>query len=107
MSADPCADTPIACSLDGASWAERVEEWRALVATFVVTVAAESAAVHLVLEPSAAALVTAVDLAQREKQCCPFFSVAIDIGAQQRTLTLRVPPGAEEAMATFVAMLTR
>ncbi len=107
MSADPCADTPIACSLDAGSLADRVEEWRALVATFVVTVDVEPTAVHLVLEPSEAALVTAVDLAQREKQCCPFFDVAIDIGAQQRSLSLRVPLGAEEAMATFVAMLTR
>jgi hypothetical protein len=47
-----------------------------------------------------------VDLAQREKQCCPFFDVALDIGERQRTLSFRVPEGAEEAMATFVAMLT-
>jgi hypothetical protein len=50
--------------------------------------------------------VTAVDLAKREKQCCRFFDVAVDIGEQWRTLSLRVPEGAEEAMATFVAMLT-
>jgi anti-sigma-K factor RskA len=106
MSADSCADTPIACSLDPGSLADRVDEWRALVATSVVAVEAEPTAVHLVLQPSEAALVAAVELAQREKQCCPFFDVAIDIGAQQRTLSLRVPDGAEEAMATFVAILT-
>jgi hypothetical protein len=106
MSTDPCAGTPIACSLDAASLADRVEEWRALVATSVVTLEAEPTAVHLVLAPSDAALVAAVGLAQREKQCCPFFDVVIDVGARQRTLSLRVPDGAEEAMATFVAMLT-
>jgi hypothetical protein len=104
MSTD--ASTPIACSLDSGSLADRVEEWRAMVATSVVRVEAEPAAVHLVLEPSDDALVAAAALAQREKQCCPFFDVAIDIGAQERTLSLRVPEGAEEAMATFVAMLT-
>ena len=83
-----------------------VDEWRALVATSVVAIEAEPTAVHLVLGPSEGALVAAVELAQREKQCCPFFDVGIDIGAHQRTLSLRVPDGAEEVMATFVAILT-
>lgn len=106
MSADPCVETSIACSLDAGSLADRVEEWRALVATSVVAVDAEPTAVHLVLEPSGRALVAAAALAQREKQCCPFFDVTIDIGAEQLALSLRVPAGAEEAMATFVAALT-
>lgn len=106
MSVDPCTDTPIACNLDAASLADRVDEWRSLVAKSVVAVEAEPTAVHLVLEASEPALVAAVELAQREKQCCPFFDVVLDIGAQQRTLSLRVPDGAEDAMATFVAMLT-
>lgn len=106
MSADPRADPPIACSLDSGSLADRVEEWRAFVATSVIAVRAEPTAVELVLAPSEPALVAAVDLAQREKQCCPFYDVVIHIGAQQRTLSLRVPDGAEEAIASFVAMLT-
>ena len=107
MSADGgVADTPTACNLDAGALAGRVEEWRALVANSVVTVEAEPTALRLVLAPSQSALVTAVDLAQREKQCCPFFDVALDIGERQRTLSFRVPEGAEEAMATFVAMLT-
>ena len=106
MTIDRGADTPIACNLEAAALADRVEEWRALMSTSVVTVEAEPTAVHLVLEPTDAALVHAVELAQREKQCCPFFDVAVDIEAQRRTLSLRVPEGAEEAMATFVAMLT-
>jgi anti-sigma-K factor RskA len=106
VSADPCTGTPIACSLDAGSLAERVERWRALVATSVVAIEAEPTAVHLVLGPSEPDLVAAVELAQREKQCCPFFDVTMHIGTDQRTLTLGVPDGAEEAMATFVAMLT-
>ena len=106
MTTDPAAEVPIACSLDAGSLADRVEEWRALVATSVVTVVAEPTVVRLVLEPTEVALVAAAELAQREKQCCPFFDVAINIGAEERTLSLRVPDGAEEVMATFVAMLT-
>ncbi|HEY1652668.1 MAG TPA: hypothetical protein VGG09_12360 [Acidimicrobiales bacterium] len=105
MTADPCADAPIACSLDAGALGERIEEWRALVASSVVSVDAEPTAVHLVLDPSDAALVAAVGLAQREKQCCPFFGVAVDIGAESRTLSLCVPDGAEEVLATFVAAL--
>jgi hypothetical protein len=105
MSADPCAAAPIACSLEAGSLADRVEEWRALVATSVVAVETEPTVVHLVLGPSELALVAAVELAQREKQCCPFFDVVVAIGAHHRTLSLRVPDGAEEALASFVAML--
>jgi anti-sigma-K factor RskA len=105
MSADPCAEVPIACSLDVGALANRIDEWRALVASSIVSVVAEPTAVHLVLDPTDAALVAAVGLAQREKQCCPFFGVAVDIGADRRTLTLSVPGGAEEAMATFVTAL--
>ena len=105
MSADR-ADPPIACSLEAGARADRVEQWRALVATSVVSVEAEPRSVHLLLEQSDTALLAAVELAQREKQCCPFFDVAVDIGAEQRALSLSVPEGAEDAMATFVAMLT-
>ncbi|HWD53789.1 MAG TPA: hypothetical protein VG346_01650 [Acidimicrobiales bacterium] len=105
MSADPRADPPIACSLDTGALADRVGEWRALVASSVVSVVVVPTAVYLVLDPSDASLLAAVALAQREKQCCPFFAVAVDIGADHRTLSLTVPDGAEEAMAAFVAAL--
>jgi hypothetical protein len=105
MTAVPGAEVPIACSLEVGALADRIDEWRALVASSVVSVVAEPTVVHLALAPSDAALVAAVGLAQREKQCCPFFGVAVDIGADHRTLSLRVPDGAEEAMAAFVAAL--
>jgi anti-sigma-K factor RskA len=106
MSSDPGADVPIACSLDAGALTERLEEWRSLVARSVVSVRTEPTAVHLELEQSDEALVAAAAVAQREKQCCPFFGVSIDIGADLRTLSLSVPVGAEAAMATFVALLT-
>jgi len=97
---------PIACNLDAVSLAGRMQEWRALVASSVVEVDTGTTSVRLVLKDSEAALVAAASLGQREKQCCGCFDVAIDIGAERRVLTLRVPDGAEEAMATFVALLT-
>lgn len=106
MSTERGTDAPIACSLEAGALADRVEEWRALVATCVVSVEAGPTAVHLVLQPSDDALVAAVELAQREKQCCPFFDVTVGIEAQERTLSLRVAEGAEEVMARFAALLT-
>ena len=97
---------PIACSLDSGSLAERIDEWRALVASSVVGVESDATSLRLVLRDSDAALVAAASLGQRETQCCGFFAVGIELGPDTRTLTLRVPDGAEEAMTAFVALLT-
>jgi hypothetical protein len=97
---------PIVCRLDAGSLTERIDEWRVFVASSVVEVESDATSVHLVLRDSEAALVAAVSLGQREKQCCEFFEVTIDIGSDRRALTLRVPDGAEEAMVTFVALVT-
>jgi len=96
----------IACSLDAGSMSQRVDEWRAFVATSVSAVVATRTSVRMTLDDSDTALAAAASLGAREKACCPFFDVVIDIGARQRTLSLRAPPGAEEAMASLVAMLT-
>jgi anti-sigma-K factor RskA len=98
-------DEPIACSLHPASLDERAEEWRALVASSVVSVQARDTAVRLELRQSEAALTAAADLAQREKRCCPFFEVSIVLEADRRTLVLAVPDGAEEVLASFVVLL--
>lgn len=105
MNVEPGRDAAIACSLDAGGLAERVEEWRALVTSSVLSVDAEPTVVHLELGPSDDALVAAVGLAQREKECCPFFDVALDIAADRRTLSFRVPDGAEAVLADFVALL--
>jgi hypothetical protein len=99
------SDVPIACSLDAAALGERAEEWRALVASSVSSVETGDTAVRLVLRDTDAALTTAVDLAQREKECCAFFDVTLALEADRRTLVLAVPDGAQEVLAAFVALL--
>jgi anti-sigma-K factor RskA len=99
------ADEPIACSLDAASLSERTGEWRAFMASSVVSVQAGDTAVRLELRESEAALMAAVDLAQREKRCCAFFEVSIVLDADRRTLVLAVPDGAVEMLASFVLLL--
>jgi anti-sigma-K factor RskA len=99
-------EVPIACSLDAASLQERAGAWRDLVASSVTSVEVGEDAVRLVLRPSDAALTTAVALAQHEKECCAFFDVSLALEPDRRTLVLAVPVGAEEALASFVAMLS-
>jgi hypothetical protein len=96
---------PIACSLDAAGLGERADEWRALVASAVTSVDSDGCAVRLELRDSDAALTTAVALAQREKECCPFFDVSLLLEADRRTLLLAVPRGAEEVLADFVDLI--
>jgi hypothetical protein len=101
----PEAPTPIACSLDASAFGSRAEEWRSLVAWSVTSVKIDGRAVRLVLRDSDADLTAAVALAQREKECCPFFDVSVTIEAAVRTLVLAVPEGAEDMLASFVDLL--
>jgi len=97
---------PIACSLDAAALGARAEEWRALVTSSVTSVEADGCVVHLVLRDGDAVLTIAVALAQREKECCPFFDVSLALEADRRTLVLTVPAGAEVALAAFVDLIS-
>jgi len=104
VTSEPGGPEPIACSLDAGSFHERVDEWRALLATSVTAVEAGDTALRLQLRDSDAALTTAVALAQREKECCPFFDVSLVLEADRRTLVLAVPDGAQQVLADFVAL---
>jgi MerR family transcriptional regulator, copper efflux regulator len=96
---------PIACTLDAGALDERVEEWRSLVASSVVAVESDASCVRLLLRDSDAALLAAVSLGAREKACCAFFDVAVEIQPESRVLRLSVPEGAEEALASFAELL--
>lgn len=103
MPADETA--PIACSLGADALGERLDEWRALVATHVASVDARATSVRLVLDDSDAALLAAASLGAREKECCPFFDVAIEFEPTRRSLRLAVPAGAEPVLGEFVSLL--
>jgi hypothetical protein len=96
---------PIACTLDAESVAGRTDEWRRFVASSVTEVESDDTTLRLVLDDSESALVAAASLGAREKACCAFFDVDIELHPDRRTLRLSVPTGAEDALATFVALL--
>jgi hypothetical protein len=100
---DDCS--PIACSLDAGEFSDRIGQWQALVASSVRTLEADATTVRLELDGSDDALLAAVALGRLEKACCPFFDVSIDLAADACTLTLAVPDGAEDVLASFVAVL--
>jgi hypothetical protein len=97
---------PVACTLDAGALGQRLDEWRALVASSVLRVESDEASVRLILRDSDDALLSAVSLGAREKACCAFFDVAVEIQPDTRTLRLSVPDGAEEALAAFAELLT-
>jgi hypothetical protein len=96
---------PIACTLDAESVAVRTDEWRQFVGSSVVAVETDDTTVKLVLQDSDAALVGAASLGAREKACCAFFDVDIEIHPQRRILRLSVPAGAEEALTAFLDLV--
>ena len=97
--------TPIACSLDADARRGRADEWRALVASHVTSVESGPESVRLVLDGSDDALLAAAALGAREKECCAFFDVAVELEPARRILRLSVPAGAETVLREFVSLL--
>jgi len=69
---------PIACTLTAAQVDDRVGEWRELLARGTDERRLEGTVARFRLRPGDDILVTAVDLAQREKACCGFFSFSLE-----------------------------
>jgi hypothetical protein len=93
---------PIACSLTAGSLTERLGEWRALVAASVSSVEADAHSVRFALRDSDEALLAAVSLGAREKECCPFFDVVVELEPDRRVLRLSVPADAEPLLDEFL-----
>jgi hypothetical protein len=96
---------PIACTLDAVSLDVRTDEWKEFVSSSVTAVETDDRTLRMVLRDSDAALVSAASLGAREKGCCAFFDVEIEITADHRALRFSVPVGAEEALGSLVALV--
>lgn len=95
-------DEPIACSLTATATAGRLREWQELLAADVDTVEADGASARLLLRGGDGPLVRAVDLAEREKQCCSFFEFGVTLDGRRRWLTVDAPGAAEVALRTLL-----
>ncbi len=98
-------DQPAACRLDLASAQDQLDEWRRLLADEGVTnerLTSGELLVHL----DRSLLADVVDLAQREKSCCPFFDFSLRIDADALVLRVAVPPEASAVLDRFVGSTT-
>ena len=99
-------EVPVACSLSSGEGRDRVEEWRHLFVTSIE--AAETIGtdrLRLRLAPSAGVLEQVVELARREKTCCPFFDFSIAIQTAGCWLVVEVPTGAEPVLRDLGALV--
>ncbi len=97
---------PIACTLREEAAEDRIEEWRRFLSASVTAVEKTgSQSLRLRLGPSKDVVGAAVDLAQREKACCPFFEFAIELEADSSWLRVRVPPEAASVLSDFAALV--
>jgi hypothetical protein len=93
---------PIACTLTVEHARDRVEEWREFFATHTERVELRTTTQAVApLRDGDAALLAAADLAQREQDCCNFFTFAIALDATSRALVVTVPDDAAEVLADF------
>lgn len=93
---------PIACTLGAEDAASRVEEWRAALAATVTGASRPDpgrAELRLISEPGAIA--TLIDLARREKACCPFFGFAFEVEDDGVTFVVSVPGDAAGILDEF------
>jgi hypothetical protein len=96
---------PLACRLDAAGARDQLDEWRTLLAHAGVT--HERLTPHeLLVHLDRSVLSDAVDLAQREKACCPFFDFSLRIDADALVLRLAVSPEASVVLDRFVGSTT-
>ncbi len=93
---------PIACRLTEVAARSQVDEWRELIATTVAGAERVSPTeVRLRLSAPVDGLDGLVQLAQREKACCPFFDFALLIEADSLTLRIMVPTDAAPILDDF------
>ena len=107
MSDDPgvADEIPIACTLEAGSLPERLAEWQVFGQSSVRRAETQPTSARFLLADGDDVLLAAASLAQRETQCCAFFDFAVELGSEERWLSVRVPVGAEETLRSFLELL--
>ena len=101
----PTEDPPIACHLDVAAARAQLHEWQELLADDAVT-AERGSPSELSVHFDASRLAAVVELAQREKACCPFFDFSLGIDADALVLRVAVPSEAAAVLDRLVDSTT-
>lgn len=93
----------IACTLSTAEKAGRGDEWRRFLDTNVVEVARSRTGVRLRLVDGDDVMMSAIDLARREKACCAFFAFSLELLADQIWLLIEAPADAADLLDELIA----
>ena len=95
---------PIACTLAPNEAEDRGAEWRSFLAQNVEELQLDNTVARVRLRPGDQVLITTVDLAEREKACCGFFSFSIELDRSARWLRVEVPVDAAAILAELVSL---
>ncbi len=82
---------PIACTLSSVNRTTRGDEWRQFLDSSVVEVVRSHTSARLRLIGGEDVILTAVDLARREKACCEFFEFRLELLADVVWLEVDAP----------------
>ena len=94
---------PIECRLDADAANVQLGEWQALLSE-AATPSQRPSPTELLVPLADAQLKEAVDLARREKACCPFFDFALRIESAGIVLSISVPTEAAAALDAFAGI---
>ena len=98
-------EIPVACTLSAGEVVDRTGEWRHFFASSIESAQIEQSHLRLRLKHSTEVLPIAVDLAQREIECCAFFEFSIVLRSDSYWLIMGVPHGAEGMLHDFARLL--
>ncbi len=96
---------PIACTLTADAAIGRLAEWETFLSTGVKWVETETNSVTLILIGGSDVLLTATDLAEREKTCCSFFQFSIELDGIESRLHIEVPSEAKPILSDLLTRL--
>ncbi|MHB1584780.1 MAG: hypothetical protein ACYCU7_05920 [Acidimicrobiales bacterium] len=94
---------PIACSLTQQAAGAQLDEWRALLSDAAVLAERPAPTEVRFRLRDGAPVAALVDLARREKACCPFFDFSLLVEADALTLRVAVPDEGAALLDGFVA----
>jgi hypothetical protein len=100
-------EIPIACSLEASNARAQIGEWKDLLAKVMLRV--DRVTPHrfeVVLRAELPEVRELVQLAQREKSCCPFFNFTLIIESSLATFVVEVPDDASSVLDDFIATIS-
>ena len=98
------ARVPIVCTLTSEGRVSRGDEWRRFLDANVVAINRSDTTARLRLVTGDDVILTAIDLARREKDCCAFFDFHLDLLSQEVWLEIEAPV---EAAALLDDLISR